>query len=83
MRKMRFTLGLARQPDLPGDRSRVERAGTKSTPEIEISQNKMAKDSISRLVSPEKSGVALSVVSATRGGGLDLGLATCFPLKIG
>jgi hypothetical protein len=55
---MRFTLGLARQADLPNAQSLVERDGTKSTPGTEFLK-KMAMESISRFMSPEKSGVAL------------------------
>jgi hypothetical protein len=71
---MRFPLGLSQQTDLPSAHSMVERAKTKSTPGTEFLK-KMAKESISRFVSPEESGAAPSkvqipspVASATSGG---------------
>jgi hypothetical protein len=54
---MRFPLGLAQQTDLPSAHSMVEWARTKSTPGTEFLK-KMAKESTSRFVSPEESGVA-------------------------
>src|SRR4029077_2040969 len=57
VRKMRFPLGLAQQTDLPSAHSKVERAKTKSTAVTKFLK-KMAKESISRFVSPEESGVA-------------------------
>jgi hypothetical protein len=62
---MRFPLGLAQQTDLPSAHSMVERARTKSTPGTEFPK-KMAKESISRLVSPEESGVAAQKFKSRR-----------------
>jgi hypothetical protein len=54
---MRSPLGLAQQTDLPSAHSMVERARAKSTPGTDFLK-KMAKESISRFVSPEESAVA-------------------------